>query len=82
MIFNGKCRVCPLFFLNFDQKKKNRLQITEIFEGWDPSKADQINSDFEAKMAAQKKRDDLEEKAREFALTQTYSSEVRFQVHF
>ena len=57
-----------------------RKEITAIFAGWDPSKADKINSDFEAKIAAQKKRDDLEEKAREFALTQTYSSELSVAV--
>eukprot|EP01046_Picozoa_sp_COSAG06_P067876 COSAG06_NODE_17790_length_921_cov_1.278589_1_plen_281_part_10 len=57
-----------------------RTEITAIFEGWDPTKADKINADWEKKAAEQKKRDELEEKAREFALTQCYSSEVSANV--
>eukprot|EP01044_Picomonas_judraskeda_P012557 COSAG03_NODE_1808_length_3484_cov_8.787064_6_plen_111_part_00 len=57
-----------------------RKEITAIFENWDPAKADTINADFEKKLAAQEKRDELEEKARAFALTQCYSSEVSANV--
>jgi hypothetical protein len=57
-----------------------RAEITAIFETWNPAKADKINADFEKKLASQKKRDELEEKAREFALTQCYSSEVSVNV--
>jgi hypothetical protein len=61
-------------------KSHERAEITAIFEKWDPAKADKINADFEKKLASQKKRDELEEKAREFALTQCYSSEVSANV--
>ena len=57
-----------------------RAEIVALFESWDPSKADAINAEFEAKVAEQQRVDELREQAQEFALTQSYSNELSVAV--